>query len=52
MRAVVLFTLGGLFSIYEGYHKIYDPHDLDSPAIAIGILPSPPSSRPSRSAPP
>ena len=36
--AVVLFTLGGVFSIYEGYHKISDPHDLESPAIAIGIL--------------
>src|SRR3954468_24619730 len=36
--AVVLFTLGGLFSVYEGYHKIHDPHEIDSPAIAIGIL--------------
>src|SRR5215216_2249336 len=36
--AVVLFTLGGVFSIYEGYHKIADPHEIDSPAVAIGIL--------------
>ena len=36
--AVVLFSLGGLFSVYEGYHKIHDPHEIDSPAIAIGIL--------------
>ena len=36
--AVVLFTLGGLFSTYEGYHKIADPHDIDAPAVAIGIL--------------
>src|SRR3954463_3085944 len=36
--AVVLFSLGGLFSVYEGYHKIHDPHELDSPAVAIGIL--------------
>src|SRR4051795_3686520 len=36
--AVVLFTLGGLFSVYEGYHKIADPHELDSPAVAVGIL--------------
>jgi cation diffusion facilitator family transporter len=36
--AVVLFTLGGLFSAYEGYHKITDPHHIDSPGIAIGIL--------------
>src|SRR3954449_10113207 len=36
--AVVLFTLGGLFAVYEGYHKIVEPHELDSPAVAIGIL--------------
>jgi cation diffusion facilitator family transporter len=36
--AVVLFTLGGLFSAYEGYHKVADPHHLDSPAVAVGIL--------------
>ena len=36
--SVVLFSLGGLFSVYEGYHKIHDPHEIDSPAIAIGIL--------------
>jgi cation diffusion facilitator family transporter len=36
--AVVLFTLGGLFSAYEGYHKIADPHDIESPAVAIAIL--------------
>ena len=36
--AVVLFSLGGLFSVYEGYHKIHDPHEIDSPAVAIGIL--------------
>src|SRR3954454_22359374 len=36
--SVVLFSLGGLFSAYEGYHKIADPHELDSPAVAIGIL--------------
>jgi len=34
----VLFTLGGVFSIYEGYHKIADPHELESPAVAIAIL--------------
>jgi cation diffusion facilitator family transporter len=36
--AVVLFSLGGLFSAYEGYHKVADPHDIDSPAVAVGIL--------------
>src|SRR3954452_5589084 len=36
--AVVLFSLGGLFSIYEGYHKIAAPHDVEQPAVARGIL--------------
>jgi cation diffusion facilitator family transporter len=36
--AIVLFSIGGLFSVYEGYHKIHDPHELDSPAVAIAIL--------------
>src|SRR3954470_3101203 len=36
--AVVLFTLGGLFSVYEGYHKIREPHAIESPAVAIVIL--------------
>ena len=36
--AVVLFSLGGLFSLYEGYHKLTDPHDVDSPAVAFAIL--------------
>jgi cation diffusion facilitator family transporter len=36
--AVVLFSLGGLFSLYEGYHKVADPHEIDSPAVAIAIL--------------
>ena len=32
--ALVLFTVGGLFALYEGIHKITDPHHVDSPAIA------------------
>lgn len=36
--ALVLFTLGGLFALYEGIHKITDPHHIDSPLIAIGVL--------------
>src|SRR3954454_11322640 len=36
--AVVLFTLGGLFSVYEGYHKVADPHRIHSPGVAIAIL--------------
>src|SRR5215210_9079402 len=36
--AVVLFTLGGVFSLYEGYHKVAEPEEIDSPAVAIVIL--------------
>src|SRR3978361_2025813 len=36
--AVVLFTVGGLFAIYEGYEKIKEPHELESAPIAIGVL--------------
>jgi cation diffusion facilitator family transporter len=36
--AVVLFTVGGLFAVYEGIEKLLHPHHLKAPAIAIGIL--------------
>ncbi len=36
--SIVLFTLGGLFALYEGYHKITEPEALVSPLIAIGVL--------------
>jgi cation diffusion facilitator family transporter len=36
--ALVLFTLGSLFSLYEGVHKVQHPEPLKSPLIAIGIL--------------
>src|SRR4051794_8645091 len=36
--AVVLFTVGGLFAIYEGYEKIRHPHELESAIIAVGVL--------------
>jgi cation diffusion facilitator family transporter len=36
--AVVLFTLGSMFAIYEGIHKIQHPEPLESPAVAIVIL--------------
>jgi len=36
--ALVLFTVGGLFALYEGIHKITDPHELHDPAIAIAVL--------------
>ncbi|WP_061299368.1 cation diffusion facilitator family transporter [Herbidospora cretacea] len=36
--AVVLFTIGALFSIYEGVHKLQHPEDLSSPQWAFGVL--------------
>src|SRR6266545_1471152 len=36
--AVVLFTVGGAFSLYEGIEKLRHPHELESPQWAIGIL--------------
>jgi cation diffusion facilitator family transporter len=36
--SIVLFSVGGLFALYEGYHKISEPEPLTSPLIAIGVL--------------
>src|SRR6185312_11504675 len=36
--ALVLFTLGSVFALYEGYHKISHPETLTSPLVAIAIL--------------
>lgn len=36
--ALVLFTLGAAFALYEGYQKIIHPHELTSPFVAIAIL--------------
>jgi cation diffusion facilitator family transporter len=36
--AVVLFTLGSLFALYEGFQKLREPHELASPPVAIAIL--------------
>jgi cation diffusion facilitator family transporter len=36
--AVVLFTAGGLFALYEGVEKLRHPHELESPFWAVGIL--------------
>jgi cation diffusion facilitator family transporter len=36
--AVVLFTVGALFSIYEGVHKLTDPHPVETPGWAFGVL--------------
>jgi len=36
--AVILFSLGGMFSIYEGVHKLLHPTPLSHPWVAIGVL--------------
>jgi cation diffusion facilitator family transporter len=36
--AVVLFTVGGAFALYEGIEKLLEPHHLDSPLVALGVL--------------
>ncbi len=36
--SVVLFTVGGLFALYEGYEKIEHPHELEDWWWPIGVL--------------
>jgi cation diffusion facilitator family transporter len=36
--AILLFSMGGLFSIYEGYHKLLHPEPLSQVWIAIVVL--------------
>ncbi|MDA0632796.1 cation diffusion facilitator family transporter [Nonomuraea sp. CA-218870] len=36
--AVVLFAIGALFSLYEGYHKLTHAEPLSSPQWAFGVL--------------
>src|ERR671939_1906713 len=36
--AVVLFSVGGLFAIYEGVHKLQHPEPLESAGWAFGVL--------------
>jgi cation diffusion facilitator family transporter len=36
--ALMLFSLGGLFAMYEGIEKLLHPHELESVAIALGVL--------------
>jgi cation diffusion facilitator family transporter len=36
--ALVLFTLGAMFSLYEGIEKLTNPHELESPAVAFVVL--------------
>jgi len=36
--SILLFSLGGLFAVYEGIHKLEHPEPMDRPILAIGIL--------------
>jgi cation diffusion facilitator family transporter len=36
--ALLLFTLGSLFAMYEGIHKVEAPEPLDAPLVAVVIL--------------
>src|SRR6478609_7948824 len=36
--SIILFSVGGLFSIYEGIDKILHPHELERWWIPIGVL--------------
>lgn len=36
--ALVLFSLGSMFALYEGYEKVRHPVELSSPVVAIAIL--------------
>jgi cation diffusion facilitator family transporter len=36
--ALVLFSVGGLFAIFEGVEKLINPHELEDPRIAIAVL--------------
>jgi cation diffusion facilitator family transporter len=36
--ALMLFSVGGVFSLYEGWHKLQEDTPLTSPWIAVGVL--------------
>lgn len=36
--AILLFSVGGMFSVYEGLHKLHDPEPLKWPWLALGVL--------------
>lgn len=38
MVAITLFSVGGLFSIYEGWERLHESHGLENAEIALGIL--------------
>ena len=36
--ALMLFSVGGLFSLYEGWHKLREPEAISYPLLALGVL--------------
>jgi cation diffusion facilitator family transporter len=36
--ALMLFSVGGAFSVYEGLHKLHNPEPLEKPWLAVGVL--------------
>jgi cation diffusion facilitator family transporter len=36
--ALLLFSVGGVFSFYEGFHKLEQPEPLRMPWVAVGVL--------------
>lgn len=36
--ALMLFSVGGMFSVYEGWHKLVEPEHVGYPLIALGVL--------------
>ncbi len=36
--ALLLFSMGSVFALYEGIHKLEEPEPLTSPLVAVGIL--------------
>lgn len=36
--ALIMFSLGGMFSIYEGVHKLHNPEPISRPLLAVGVL--------------
>ena len=36
--AIMLFSVGGLFSVYEGWHKVHEHEELSYPLLALGVL--------------
>src|SRR6187431_1931767 len=36
--ALMLFSVGGAFSVYEGIHKLLEPEPIERPVIGVGVL--------------